>query len=138
MLFPAHQIISMGGADISIGDWYLESIVTDPSDASCIFTLSGDNKVRVTDQNGVNVPSPYRILACGHMSQYEVFASRSNTNIDGTFGTWISLGSGPSWSCTATNKGQSKSGTVTLNVRRTATGAIVATAVITMFAEVQI
>ncbi|MDP2131966.1 MAG: phage tail protein [Erythrobacter sp.] len=69
------------------------------------------------------------------MAGYEARATlRSGTIINGTFGTWLSLGTNRTWGSPRTTVGENV-GEMLLEIRLASTGGIVAAAIITIFAQ---
>jgi len=69
------------------------------------------------------------------MGDYEARATlRSGTIINGTFGTWLSLSSNRTWGSPRTTVGENV-GEMLLEIRLASTGEVVASAIITIFAQ---
>lgn len=137
--------VLLGGATpaaVRLTDRSVTSLVTGPSGpltADAIIEFNSSGQLIVSP--GGAVPGEY--LVTGASSDYEVRATMaSGTNWSGSaLSTWLNLGTTRSWNLSASRVAPGTTvvtGTATVEIRRVADSAVVATATITLEAEAEI
>ena len=114
---------------VSLSDISAISIVEGAA-ALANYSLQSSGAINITGK-----ASGFWINPQTGMGDYEARATlRSGTIINGTFGTWLSLSSNQRWGSPRTTVGENV-GEMLLEIRLASTGAVVASAIITIFAQ---
>jgi hypothetical protein len=119
------QLVNLVGLDPSAS-------AVSPADASATYTLTSGGLEQATGR------SDSTWLLIGAASAYEVRATLdAGTLTSGTTGSWLGLGTTRSWNVTrASNIVGSDSATLTVEIRAASSGTVLATATVTITANV--
>jgi hypothetical protein len=130
-------LVAGGGPRIALSSTNVDATAIDPSDATAAYTLENDGDILstvngvVTDLGDWMSPKIASLAA-----NYEVMATVTGGSVSGgTTGSWLNLGSNRSWTRAQTSAGSSFA-TLTVQIRRTGTATVLASATIDLSAQV--
>lgn len=130
----ARQIFQ--GDVVSLSNLNLNTLTITPTDATCSYSLNSTGSQTDSDGGNRNWITP--TSNAGNYSARMTLNSGS-AYTSGTVGAWLNLGTTRTWSLTESRNGVfSSSNSGTIEIRRDSDSVVVASATITMLAEVEV
>jgi len=130
------MLLGSAGDTLSLSNQTITSVVASPATASTVYYLNNDGTIQ-REINGVVTGLGDWLVPGVNASNYEVFATLDSGSLTtGTTGSWLNLGTSRVWSLTNSSFGPQTT-QITVQIRRTGTATILASATITFNAEVE-